>query len=302
MKRSIWKVMLVFSALLVFALPGELAAQTPDGLVLNPGTATLALKGSQAFTARLTSSGTGVGGEWINFDLKPGLGGIDDDDVLTDGSGYATVTYTAGTESGTDTLIAWWSDEGRLTLADTSIITINPGSATSLNVTPGDTVVVVTEDATIVAELLDDYSNHVDATLPSQVSFSTSGLGSFGTASVNAGTGCIEVAYITDDSMATDVLTTELLVNHTRDYDTVNTIGGTPAHMQLYPVDTILVVGGNDVYFSIWLFDQYWNQTMWSDYYKGETYVVNLSASAGAGSFLEYCRCIHDYGNKRSSH
>jgi hypothetical protein len=259
----------------------------PTQVTLSPGSATLALNGSQAFQARVVRSGVGVGGLMVDFSLIPGLGSVDPDSGISNGSGYVNTTYTASTTAGTDTLIVSWTDEDlRLTLADTSIITINPGAATSLNVTPGDTVVVVTEDATITVELLDDFLNHVDATSGGQVSFATSGHGTFGTAAINDG--LIEVAYTTDDSMATDVITTELLVNHTRDYDTVNTIGGAPAHMQLYPVDTIMVVGGNNVYFSIWLFDQYWNQTMWSDYYGGETHVVNLSVSEGGGIFTKW--------------
>ncbi|MEJ2567500.1 MAG: hypothetical protein P8Z50_01245, partial [candidate division WOR-3 bacterium] len=114
----------------------------------------------------------------------------------------------------------------------------------------------------------------------------------FGTASVNATTGCIEVAYTTDDTVTTDVITTELVSNGTRDYDTVHTVGGAPTGMYIYAGDTTTVVGGIDgyasgkwEYLSISLYDQYGNQTVWSDYYGEETHLVTLSVSEGGGHF-----------------
>jgi len=110
---------------------------------------------------------------------------------------------------------------------------------------------------------------------------------------VNAESGCIEVAYTTDDSMATDIITTELVVNHTKDYDTVRTVGGAPTGMYIWIGDTIVVVGGIDPgfvdekqeYFNVALFDQYGNKTIWSDYYADETHPVALTVSAGGGQF-----------------
>ncbi|MEJ2307144.1 MAG: hypothetical protein P8Y30_06340, partial [candidate division WOR-3 bacterium] len=164
MNSNTWKVLLVFSALLMFAFTGELAAQ--DNLVITPDGATLDLEDTQVFQARLSESGIGVNGETVEFEVlnPPALGSVDPEDSMTVNGGYAHTTYTAATTSGTDTLVASW--EG---LADTVIITINPGTATSLNVSPGDTTVVVAEDAIIVVELWDDFLNHVDATSGSQV-------------------------------------------------------------------------------------------------------------------------------------
>ena len=283
MNSYTWKVLLVFSALLMFAFTGELAAQ--DNLVITPDGATLDLEDTQVFQARLTESGTGVNGQVVAFEVlnPPALGSVDPSDSTTVNGGYAHTTYTAGTTSGTDTLVASW--EG---LADTVIITINPGTATSLNVSPGDTTVVVTEDAVIVVELWDDYLNHVDATSGSQVAFTTSGLGTFGTASVNAETGCIEVAYTTDDSMATDIITTELLSNGTEDYDTVNTIGAAPASMTIEAyTDSIVVVsaGSAGEGIGVQIFDEYENISVYSDYYTNDRYEVVFTVSSGGGDF-----------------
>jgi hypothetical protein len=299
MKWNIRKAMLVLSVLLIFAFSGELAAQTPDDIVLLPSTATIGLDGDEDFTARLTSSGTGVGSQWVYFWLSPGLGELDAYEVQTDGSGYAPTAYTAFTTSGTDTLFVMWTDElTRLTLMDTSIITINPGAATSLNISPvEDTVVVVTDDVVLVTELWDDYDNHVNATSTSQVAFSTSGLGTFGTASIN-GDGCIECAYTTDDSMVyiiPDTITVELLVNETKDFTNIYTYGGAPATLNIYAEDSTAWVGGiiydwyapSYYYEHLWfdLEDQYGNPSCWSDYYDEDTYEVAFTVSTGGGIF-----------------
>jgi len=283
MNSNTWKVLLVFSALLMFAFTGELAAQV--NLVITPDGATLDLGDTQVFQARLSESGTGVNFETVEFEVlnPPALGSVDPEDSMTVNGGYAHTTYTAATTSGTDTLVASW--EG---LADTVIITINPGTATSLNVSPGDTTVVVTEDAIIVVELWDDYLNHVDATSGAQVAFTTSGLGTFGTAFVNAETGCIEVAYNTDDSMATDIITTELLSNGTEDYDTVNTIGAAPASMTIEAyTDSIVVVsaGSAGEGIGVQIFDEYENISVYSDYYTNDRYEVVFTVSSGGGDF-----------------
>jgi hypothetical protein len=269
----------------------------PDDLVLLPATATLALSGSRAFQTRVTRSGTGVGGLMVYYSLSPGLGSVAPLSGTTNASGYDSTTYTASTASGVDTLIVSWTDEElRLTLADTSIITINPGAATSLNVTPvEDTVVVVTDDVVLVAELWDNYNNHVNATSGSQVSFSTSGLGTFGTASVN-GDGCIECAYTTDDSMVyyePDTVTVELLVNETKDFTNIYTYGGAPATINIYASDSTVWAGGSYYgyipyyyeYFWFELEDQYGNPSCWSDYYDEDTYGVAFTVSAGGGTF-----------------
>ncbi|MEJ2568257.1 MAG: hypothetical protein P8Z50_05215, partial [candidate division WOR-3 bacterium] len=214
---------------------------------------------------------------------------------MTNGTGYVYTTYSSGTEAGTDTVVVTWTDEDmpslRAILVDTTIITVNPGAATSLNVSPTDTTVVVTEDATIVVELWDDFNNHVDATSPSQVSFSTSGDGSLGTASVNAETGCIEVAYTTDDLITEeDTITTELLSNHTLDYNYVQTVGAAPASMVIFAeADSEVVVGGNWEELECSLFDAYGNPSVFADYYAGSEedafYKVFFAVSEDGGDF-----------------
>ncbi len=289
MRFNFSKVFLIFSVLLMFAFSGELAAQTATDLVIVPDGATVELAGTQVFQARLTSSGMGVDGERIYFEIinSPALGSVDPADSMTVNGGYAHTTYTAGITLGTDTLVAYWTDEvTRDELADTVIITIEPGPPARLRVTPEDTVVVVTENAVIIAELFDDYLNHVDATSPAQVSFATSGMGTFGTAAVNED-GCIEVAYTTYDRMATDIITTELLVNHAMDYDTVHTIGAAPATMILNAEDSTVVVSETDYDEELWfyLFDAYDNPSTWSDYYAGVRYSVAFTVNVGGGVF-----------------
>jgi hypothetical protein len=281
------KVLLVFSLLLVLAFSGELTAQIADDLVLLPATASVSLNGTEDFIARLTAWGTGVEGETVYFSLSPGLGSVVPTSGDTDPSGYAPTTYTAGTAIGTDTLVAYWTDEvTRDELADTSIITINPGPATKLKVTPEDTVVVVTENVIIIAELFDDYDNHVNAINPAQVSFTTSGMGTFGTAFINEDN-CIEVAYTTYDRMASDTLRVELISNAFRDYSFVRTIGAAPATMILNAEDSTVVVSETAYNEELWfyLFDAYDNPSTWSDYYAGIRYSVAFTVSGGGGVF-----------------
>jgi hypothetical protein len=257
----------------------------PDNLYWNVATATLDLEDDQAFTARITLSGAGVGGLMVDFLVSPGLGSVAPESGTTSPTGYVSTTYTASTVAGTDTLIAVWTDEDlRAELTDTLIITINPGPPTSLNVNPLDTVVVVTNDAVIVAELLDDYLNHVTATSTDQVTFTSDGNGGFGDKNIDDA-GCITVAYTTDDSMATDTITTQL-VGHTTDYTRVRTIGAAPASMHIYAeADSEVVVGGNEEELMCSLFDAYGNPSAWADWYGDETYKVFFTVSTGGGTF-----------------
>ena len=268
----------------------------PQQVTLNPPTASIALEADQSLTARVLSGGGGVPGVIVEFDVFPGLDGasLSSSSGITNGTGYAYTTYSAGTEAGTDTVIVTWTDEDpvslRATLVDTTIITVNPGAATSLNVSPTDTTVVVTEDAAIVVELWDDYNNHVDATNPSQVSFSTSGDGSFGTAVVSDG--LIEVAYTTDEIIAKDTITTELLSNHTLDYNYVTTVGAAPASMVLFAEpDSEVVVSelSTEEELECSLFDAYGNKSVYADYYAETSwdkyYRVYYAVSEGGGDF-----------------
>jgi hypothetical protein len=289
MRFNSWKVLLVFSVLLVFAVSGELAAQTPTDLIIYSYEDTLNLNGSQELMVRLTSSGTGVDDERIYFEVldPPALGSVDPEDSMTVNGGYSATTYTAGITVGTDTLIAYWTDAvTREELADTAIITIEPGPPVRLRVIPEDTVVVVTEDVVIIAELFDDFLNHVDAMSPAQVSFTTSGMGSFGTAFVN-GNGCIEVAYTTYDRMASDTVRVELISNAFHDYSFIRTIGAAPATMILNSEDSTVVVSETDYEEELWfyLFDAYDNPSTWSNYYAGVRYSVAFTVNMGGGIF-----------------
>ncbi|MEJ2306773.1 MAG: hypothetical protein P8Y30_04380, partial [candidate division WOR-3 bacterium] len=278
----------------------------PDQVTLNPPTASIALNADQPLIARALRSGAGVPGVILSFEVFPGLGGsmLSSGGGVSNSTGYVYTTYSAGTEAGTDTVVVTWTDEDasslRATLVDTTIITVNPGEATSLDVTPDpDTTVVVTEDAMIVVELWDDFLNHVDATNPNQVSFSTSGEGTFGTASVNAETGCIEVAYTTDDSMALDTITTELLAHHIMDYNYVRTVGAAPASIVIEADDSTVIVSNLTIEEPLYmeLYDEYGNASAYSDFYADERYEIVLTVSENGGDFDDDTLTVNTSGH-----
>jgi len=125
---------------------------------------------------------------------------------------------------------------------------------------------------------------------------------------VNVASGCIEVAYTTDDSMAMDIITTELVVNHTRDYDTVRTIGAAPASMILTADDSTIVVcdGPDDTWEELHaeLLDEYGNPSAYADVYaESETdryYWVHFSVSEGGGGFWLDSVLVDDNGETRT--
>jgi len=292
MKRNIWKMLLVFSALLMFAFSGELAAQ--DNLGLTPETGNIGLEDSVKLTAVLTEGGSGVEGETIYFSLLPGLSGstVPASDV-TDEFGEVEIYYKAATTSGIDTVEAMWvsGEEDPLdTLTDISIITVNPDAGTRINVTPVAKTVVVAQNATIVAEIQDKYGNHVDAADPAQVSFTHSGKGSLGVAGLNA-TNNIAVAYTTDDSMVVDpadTVTAELLVTGVTDYSLISTIGAAPDSVRLFckgDPEVVVSDGANNLWILVQLLDQYGNPSGLVDPDEEDCYMVDFEVSAGGGSF-----------------
>jgi len=280
--KHIWKVLLVFSALLMFAFSGELAAQ-PTSLGLSPSTADIQVDDSLDFTATLY--GTEVDTASIHFESLHGLGTVVPALDSTDQFGVTGVKYKAGHLIGIDTLQAMWiSDDLADTLIDISIITLTPMEGKWLELTPAKDTVVVTQAATIVAEIQDQYGNHVDATDPAQVEFTKSGKGTLGAASLNAAKN-IAVAYTTDDSMVVDPPDTvygKLVAYGAPDHSLVYTIGAAPDSVELSPETTTTVLVSNGTVF-IWinvqLYDQYGNPSGLVDPYGTETYKVNFSVA-----------------------
>ncbi len=296
MKTNRLKILLVFSALLMFSFSGELAAQ--DLLTLTCLNPTVSVEGdtSEVLTATLQDGGLPVEGETIYFWVsEQDLGYVSPTSGATNSYGRTSTTYYAYKTAGTDTVVAYWTDMvgERAELYDTLIITINAGNPYSVNVFPEDTTVVVTEDATIIAKIMDAFGNKVNATDPAQVSFTHSGKGTFGTSSVNADFN-IEMAYHTDDSMVQgppDIITGRLVVSGLQDQSEVYTIGAAPATMDIYADDSTVTVGGFGENLVCSLFDAYGNPSAWADYYEmvdpwKAFYRVKFTVSTGGGTFV----------------
>jgi len=287
MKCNIWKVLFAFSVLLMFAFAGELAAEE---LTIDKLTSSIQIQTSVSLTATLTTTGTPpvpIEGDTIVFASIAGLGTLNPDTVETNSLGRAVTSYTAGTVTGVDTVeTKWVNAAGTDSLMVYTVITITPGAPAKVRTLPTDTTVVVTEGATITAEIKDNFDNHIDAASATQVTFSApAGQGTFGTPVVNDDNN-IEIVYNTDDTIATDVITATYLSFH--DYDTVNTVGAAPASMDIWnDDDSTLVVSDldeeEDIYTQI--FDEYGNISVYADYYEDERYEVVFTVSTGGGDF-----------------
>jgi len=301
MKTNRLKILLVFSALLMFSFSGELAAQ--DLLTLTCLNPTVSVEGdtSEVLTATLQDGGLPVEGETIYFWVsEQDLGYVSPTSGATNSYGRTSTTYYAYKTAGTDTVVAYWTDMvgERAELYDTLIITINAGNPYSVNVFPEDTTVVVTEDATIIARIMDAFGNKVNATDPAQVSFTRSGKGTVGSSSVNADFN-IEMAYHTDDSMVQgppDIITGRLVVSGLQDQSEVYTIGAAPATMDIYADDSTVTVGGFGENLVCSLFDAYGNPSAWANFYGKETYKVKFTVSTGGGTFDDDSIWVNDDG------
>ena len=291
MKCNIWKVLFVFSVLLVFAFTGELAAQ-PTELTINPVTASVDVEDDEVtLTVTLTDGTSPVEGETIYFSVLNDLGAVDPTSDVTDDDGKASTEYDAGTVIGVDTVQAYWTDVvpgSRAELTARAIITIGPGSVTKVSLTPVDTIFVVTDDVTYTAELQDDYDNHVDATDGAQVTFAgPTGQGTFGAASVVSGN--IQAVYTTDDTVTTDEeIVATLVATGFPDTSLVSTIGAAPATVTLAVDDDSLVEvsdGDYSVEIEVRLKDEYGNNSGYIGPYESDCYEVVFEVSEGGGEF-----------------
>jgi len=278
MKCNNWKVLLVFSVLLMFSFSSELAAQDYQ-LTISPSSASIKVGETQDFIATLTDGITPVEGEDIVFEsIAAEPLGTMDSPVVTNNLGKATSTYGALTVSGVDTIEANFG-----AISVTATITVNPDPAAKVITTPADTIVVVAQTVTIVAELIDNYGNHVDAESADEVDFEKLlGEGTLGSAGLNEGK--IEISYMTDDLMVTspgDSILAKLVATGFADTSVITTIGAAPDSVELSAIPaTVLVSNGvNFIWIDVQLLDQYNNPSGLVDPYGPDRYKVNFSVA-----------------------
>ncbi|MCK4296171.1 MAG: right-handed parallel beta-helix repeat-containing protein, partial [Candidatus Marinimicrobia bacterium] len=149
-------------------------------------------------------NGNLIDDEVIDYSLV-GVGNILSTSETTDDTGYTSVDYLAGYLPGTATVRAELRSD--TTINATVTITVGVGPVAEVVVTPESDSVVVLDDVTIVAELLDAYENHIDADT-SKISF-TGGAGIKGVKSVTADKK-IQIVYTTD-STKTGLVTPEVI-------------------------------------------------------------------------------------------
>ncbi len=176
MRFNFRKVLFIFSALLMFAISGELAAQ--DLLTLVPQTASISVEGdtTEVLTAVLQDAGVPVPGETIYFEVLNDLGEVSPTSGTTNSYGQISTTYYAYKTAGTDTVVAYWYEvASRQDLADTVIITINPGLIAGFNVgLEGGVTFIWPWDDTVNIEVtaVDTFGNTTDVGLPLNVRLS----------------------------------------------------------------------------------------------------------------------------------
>jgi len=222
---------------------------------------------------------------YIDFSVTAGNGTISPAADTTDDLGHATTTFTSGTIADTNKVKGTLRGSSP-TITGTVDITVTPGPLARVETTPVSTHAVVVGDVNIVAELMDTYRNHIDATDTSEVSFATTGLGTIGVTSVTADDK-IQMVYTTDDSMATDTITATTTTGNYTDFSVVTTYGAAPATMTFKAADSRVVVSNfiNTEALNVALFDKYGNPSAYSDYDASpqEFYNVIFTQSSGAG-------------------
>jgi hypothetical protein len=156
MRGNMWKMLLVFSALLMFAFTGELAAQTVD---LSPGTDIIYYE--RPCTLQIASSGgdidtidVSVTGDWTSNPTQ----------VITDGSGDATIIPVVGTTDEDLTITVSLADSGASGVTDVSTIDADPAPDV-LTLTEPSRAIVPGEDLLIEATLTNEDGDPVQDTV-----------------------------------------------------------------------------------------------------------------------------------------
>lgn len=114
----------------------------------NPSTIAAGSTLTSTLTARVTLNGTPLIGETVSFSATPNLGTLSSTTATTNAQGYATVTFTPGTDTGTTTITAEWG-----TLTQSTSITIASGSL-SISTDPPTVAAGSTLTSTITATIL----------------------------------------------------------------------------------------------------------------------------------------------------
>ncbi|MDO9575374.1 MAG: right-handed parallel beta-helix repeat-containing protein [bacterium] len=216
---------------------------------------------------------------YIDFSVIAGNGTRSPAADTTDDLGHATTTFTSGSIAAINKV--------RGTLRGSSItgtvnIAVTPGPLARVETTPVSTHAVVVGDVNIVAELMDTYRNHIDATDTSEADFTATG-GSIGPRSVISDK--IQMVYTTCDSIVLHTITATTETGGYTDITEVTTYGDAPATMTFTADDSTVVVSDttNTEVLSIALFDEYDNPSAYSDYDASEMYEVIFTWSTGAG-------------------
>ncbi|MBN1695516.1 Ig-like domain-containing protein, partial [candidate division WOR-3 bacterium] len=245
MNCNTWKVMLVFSALLMFAFTGELAAQS---LTLEPDGQTIGIGENFDLTATLLDgSSSPLADSAVYFWMISANGNVAPNTDNTDASGEANSRYYSQSTllERTDTLYAIGIyNSGADTLSDTISVEVVAKPA-SLTLAPTGQMIGIGESLDLTATLLDQLD---DPVVDSTVSFSVvSGGGSvLPTSDVTDGNGEAVTTYTAGGSEGTARVAARGIYSNSAGTDTlVDTIdivvSAKPALLNLSPTGRSIV-------------------------------------------------------------
>ncbi|MEO0293237.1 MAG: hypothetical protein ABIN61_03315 [candidate division WOR-3 bacterium] len=286
MKFNIRKGLLIFSLILMFGFIGKASAQRT--LNITPEGQSIKVDSSLNLTATALWNGNPYANRIVTFSVIQGDGSVSPLVDTTDGAGHAYTVFTAGHTAGINKVYGWYRYRtwggGWQYVRDTLDIEVVAGDLNGVRITPVDTVVPVTNQVIVVAELVDAYGNHIDATDTTDISFTTSGLGTIGPRSLTP-ENKIQMVYTTDDLIAVDTITATTKEGGFTDETYITTIGGSPTSAVLSAEDSTVVVSNKTEIepLRIQLFDQYGNPSAYANYYENLMYEVIFTCSEGAG-------------------
>ena len=137
MKCNTWKLLLVFSALLMFAFTGELAAQPVVTVVASPDL----IGAGETSTLSITVADTVQGYDEIYLRVTDGEGTIDPDTLtltIANDTGTATTTFTAENWYGSNEITAYYDHEAGRTATGSDEIIVGPADSIVLDASSTD--------------------------------------------------------------------------------------------------------------------------------------------------------------------